>query len=61
MMMSSPTLIYDLLNPSAVAEILTHHVDAFEFLSRAPARFSLTLGTGTLDPARSGPNRIFRW
>jgi hypothetical protein len=60
--MSGPTLIYDLANLSAVAEILTHHIDALEFVARGGGRYSLSLGAGVLDPAKSGNlNRWYRW
>jgi hypothetical protein len=61
-MMSSPTLLYDVSDMAHVAEILTHHIDALEFVSRGGGRYSLTLGAGVLDPARSGnAGRWYRW
>jgi hypothetical protein len=54
-------MVYDVSNLSAVAEILTHRVDALEFVALGAGRYSLTLGAGTLDPARSGlANRWYR-
>jgi hypothetical protein len=57
-MLSSPTTLYDANVLAATAEFLTHNITAREFVAR-DGRYSLTLpGGATLDPARSGRNRL---
>jgi hypothetical protein len=49
------TIVYDISNTSAVAEIFMFATDVASFL-RFPARYTTTL-TGVLDPLHSGQNR----
>jgi hypothetical protein len=57
-MLSSPTTVFDAYVAAATVEYLTHRVSAVEMVAR-DVRYSLTLpGGATLDPARSGRNRL---
>jgi hypothetical protein len=57
-MLSSPTSVFDANIFGAVIEYLTHWVTAREMASR-DGRYSLSLpGGATLDPAKSGRNRL---
>jgi hypothetical protein len=52
--MSTPTIFYDVANLSAVAELESHWITAWEYCAR-DARYSMVLpGGSTLDPTRSG-------
>jgi hypothetical protein len=53
--LSTPTVFFDISNLAAVAELESHWVTALEATTRNPTRYSLVLPNGsTLDPAHSG-------